>query len=65
MSALFRNDTEKATVAATGGFGLTARDVRASAQADHAYVTMLLALYPALATVAVAAAALFAGGTPA
>jgi hypothetical protein len=63
MSAHHRRATAKVAVVTSGGFGLTAKDMRASAQADHAYVTMLLALYPALATVAIAAVVLF-GGAP-
>lgn len=65
MSAFFRNDIAETTVAASIGFGLTAKDARACAQAERAYVTMLLAVYPAVATVCVAAVAFFAGGMPA
>ena len=63
MSALSRKDT--AAALASAGFGLGARNAQSSAQAEHAFVTMLLALYPAVASVAVVVAGYFAGGLPA
>jgi hypothetical protein len=63
MSAPSRNHT--AAVLSSAGFGLGASTARNSAQKEHAFVTMLLALYPAVASVAVAVAAFYAGGLPA
>ena len=62
MSALSRNDT--AAVISSAGFGFRVSTARPSAETEHAFVTMLLALYPAVASVAVAAA-FFAGSLPA